>query len=247
LTLGTKSARASVSHNRFLPSDFGNDHPQLLPWISIVGSLLIHFCATIVTAKVLEASNVGTTPESLLGRMFLLWLSRPLATALIMWLSIADRKTYHDNAREVAIVDSLYGFTNIYLFGSVARITNVRPSDVPGPARLARAGSAFWLLAFILSLAVLAWYMAKTPPVFTQFPQLLPWIWFSLDAIRFMACWLLWAGLLFNDETAFCPSRRALASVTVIWLFVPFIDCLWRGVATCRAEEGAEAENLIAI
>src|SRR5579859_6740707 len=104
LTLGTKSARASVSHNRFLPSDFGNDHPQLLPWISIVGSLLIHFCATIVTAKVLEASNVGTTPESLLGRMFLLWLSRPLATVLIMWLSIADRKTYHDNAREVAIV-----------------------------------------------------------------------------------------------------------------------------------------------
>jgi len=247
LTLGTKSVRTSVSHNRFLPSDFGNDHPRLLSWISIAGSLLIHIGATVVTANVLRASNVETTPESLLGRMFLLWLSRPLATALIMWLSIADRKTYHDNAREVAIVDSLYGLTNIYLFSSVARITNVRPSDIPGPARLARAGSALWLLAFLLSLAVLAWYMVKIPRAFTQFPRLLPWIWFSLDAIRFTACWLLWAGLLFSDETAFCPTRSALASVTAIWLFAPFIDCLWRGVATYRAEEGTEAENLIAI
>lgn len=238
LTLGAKSVRASVSHNRFLSSDLGSDHPRLLTLISLAGSVLIHVCATVVTADVLAASRP-------LDRMFLLWVSRPLATALITWLSIADRKAYHDNAREVAIVDSLYGFINIYLFGSIAHVTNVRPSDMPGPARLARAGSALWLLAFILSLAVLAWYMK--PPIPTTYLQFLPVIWFSLDVIRFVACWLLWAGLLYSDETAFCPSHLALAYVTVIWLFVPFVDCLWRGVATCRAEEGAEAENLIAI
>jgi hypothetical protein len=74
---------------------------------------------------------------------------------------------------------------------------------------------------------------------------LLPYIWFCLDVLRFIGCWLLWAGLLFSDETAFCPSHRALVYVIVIWLFVPFLDCLWRGFATHKEEQGPEAENLI--
>jgi hypothetical protein len=187
--------------------------------------------------------------------MFLLWVSRPLATAPVAWLSIANRDVYQDNAREVAIVDSLYGLLNIYLFGSVAHVTNVRPGDVPAPARLARAGSALWLLALVLSIGVLLWYLVgplrgngssrlrKSSEAFTQH---LPWIWFFLDGIRFTACWLLWAGLLFSDETAFCPSQGAVARVTVIWLLVPYIDCLWRGFATSKEEEGGpEIENLM--
>jgi hypothetical protein len=80
----------------------------------------------------------------------------------------------------------------------------------------------------------------------TGVAQHMPWIWFLLDGMRFAACWLLWAGFLFSDETAFCPSQEAVARVTVIWLFVPFVDCLWRGFATSREEkEGVEAENLI--
>ena len=257
LTLGAKPIRDRLSHNLVLSFDFISDHPRILPWISTIGSLLIHACATVVTADVLAASNTSTTAEPPLGRMFLLWLSRPLATALIAWLSIADRKAYRDNTREVAIVDSLYSLTNTYLFGSVAYITNVHPNDVPAPARLARAGSALWLLAFIPSLGVLVWYMierrgSSSAPSDddnwkknTNSAQLLHWLWFGLDGLRFLACWLLWAGLLFSDETAFCPSRRALAGVTVIWLVVPFMDCLWRGFATYKEEEGAEAENLI--
>jgi hypothetical protein len=262
LTLGAKSIRASLSLTRLLSSNFVSDHPRFLPCISIIGSLLIHAGATVVTAVVLAASNAATTAEPPLSRMILLWPSRPLASAFIAWLSIADRKAYHDTAREVAIVDSLYSCINIYLFCSVAKITNVRPSDVPAPARLARAGSALWLLAFVLSLGAVVWYVAdnrthtssRLPSAdednngknWMNFANLLPWIWFLLDSIRFLACWLLWAGLLFTDETAFCPSQRALAGVTVIWLVVPFLDCLWRGFATYKEEEGGvEAEILM--
>lgn len=194
--------------------------------------------------------------------MFLLWVSRPLATALVAWLSMANRKAYHDNAREVAIVESLYSLINIYLFGSVAQITNVSPNTVPAPARLARAGSALWLSALGLSLGIVLWYLVEHlrgndssiilseddggGKSSTGVAQHMPWIWFLLDGMRFTACWLLWAGFLFSDETAFCPSQEAVARVTVIWLFVPFVDCLWRGFATSREEkEGAEAENLI--
>jgi hypothetical protein len=264
ISLGSKPIRTLLSHNRLLSLEFASDHPHFLPWISIIGSLLIHGSATVVTAIILAASNASTTAKPPLGEMFLLWMSRPLATALITWLSIADREVYCDNAREVAIVDSLFGCVNIYLFGSVAYITNVKPSDVPTPARLARAGSAVWLLAFILSLLVLPYYtflIGKVSSFSSRYghrrvgggggekgadsSQLLPWLWFGLDALRFLGCWLLWAGLLFSNETAFCPSHRALALITVLWLFVPFMDCLWRGFATYKAEDGAEAENLI--
>jgi hypothetical protein len=264
ISIGSKTIRTLLSHNRLLSLGFVSDHPHFLPWISIIGSLLIHGCATVVTADILAASNTNTTAEPLLGRMFLLWSSRPLAAALTTWLSIADRKVYCDNAREAAIVDSLFGCVNIYLFGSVARITNVKPSDVPTPARLARAGSAVWLLAFILSLLVLPYYTFLVDKVSsfsshygrrrrvggggkkdTDLTQLLPWLWFGLDALRFLGCWLLWAGLLHSNEMAFCPSHRALALITVVWLFVPFVDCLWRGFATYKAENGAEAESLI--
>jgi hypothetical protein len=249
LTVGAKPVRASLSHNRFLSLNFISDHQQYLPWISIFGSLIIHFCATAVTADVLVARNDGTTTEPALGLMFLVWFSRPLATALVTWLSIADWRAYHENAREVAIVDSLYSFVNVYLFFSVARITNFSPSDMPTPARLARAGSALWLLALILSIGILAWYMfeargwmnGRKSAIF----QFLPWIWISLDWLRFLGCWLLWAGLLLSDETGFCPRHRALVGVTIIWLFVPFVDCLWRGLATYKQEDSAEAESLI--
>jgi hypothetical protein len=196
-----------------------------------------------------------------MGTMFLLWLTRPLATAFVAWLSIADRKAYRDTAREVAIVDSLYGCVNVYLFSAVAKITNTkRPLDVPAPARLARAGSALWLLAFVLSILLLCVYFSEEnnnreslnwrPPNdngkgSATFAHALPVLWFVTDCIRFLACWLLWAGLLFTDDTAFCPSQRALAGITVIWLFVPFLDCVWRGVATYKKVEGIEVQALM--
>jgi hypothetical protein len=265
VSVGSKPIRALLSHNRLLSLEFVSDHPQFLPWISIIGSLLIYGCATAVTADILAVSNASTMAEPLFGRMFLLWMSRPLATALITWLSVADREVYCDNAREVAIVDGLLGCVNIYLFGSVAYITNVKPGDVPTPARFARAGSAVWLLAFILSLLALPYYTFLIDKVSsfsshhgrrriggggggekgTDLAQLLPWLWFGLDALRLPGCWLLWVGLLRSNETAFCPSHRALALVTVVWLFAPFVDCLWRGFATYKAEDGVEAENLI--
>lgn len=71
-----------------------------------------------------------------------------------------------------------------------------------------------------------------------------------LDLLRFVGSWLLWAGLLFTDQTAFCPSRRTWARATVIWLFVPFVDCLWRGFATVTEKKAGareEADDLISM
>jgi hypothetical protein len=215
--------------------------------------------------------------------MTLLWLSRPLATVSIAWLSIADRKAYRDNAREVTIHDYIYGLANIYLFGSIAKITDTKPSRAPVRARLARGGSAVWFLAFILSLALVltqgfvysaVWVARRRRSLSSSTSsgsgssadtdnddeksimsrwyrhRLFVCPLFFLDVLRFVGSWLLWAGLLFTDETAFCPSRRTWARVTVIWLFVPFVDCLWRGFATFtkkRAGTREEEDDLISM
>ena len=39
-------------------------------------------------------------------------------------------------------------------------------------------------------------------------------------------------------EGAFCIGGNALMKITLIWLFVPFADALWRGFASCKEREG---------
>lgn len=267
LILGVKPIRSSLSYKHLISADANTLPSRYLPWISIAGGLAIHFSGTILTAHILTSSDHAVTTTvttstasklSPLARMFFLWLSRPLATGPIFWLSIVNRKAYRDNAREVAIVDGLYSSANVYLFYCVAKITNVKPSRVPAWARLARAASALWLLAFVLSAFALIGHYASDPPDDGDGPDgstskrrfSSPWIWFSLDALRFLACWLLWAGLLFTDETAFCPTRKTLALVTCVWLVVPVMDCLWRGFVSFTPVQGEptgaeEAERLI--
>lgn len=71
----------------------------------------------------------------------------------IAWLSMANRNAYRSNASEVAVGDYIYGLANVNHFGAIAKITDTKPNCVPVLARLARGGSAAWLLAFILFFA----------------------------------------------------------------------------------------------
>lgn len=255
--LGSRSIRRRLSHNQV--SYLAHDREWLLPFVSISGSLLIQGGATVLTAYILKISNytvqLGDLWEPPLSRMVLLWFSRPLATVCITWLSIVDRSEYGENSREVGIVDSIYGLVNVYIFGSVAQITNIKPEEVPPPARLARAASALGLLSIILTNYCVGWYKDIEE---VQRPEKLkpgdrreddsgverkrrgrpPFaVTLFLHGLRFVACWLLWAGVLFTDETAFCPNRKAIWKITIIWLFTPFADGLWRGFLTYHEEE----------
>jgi hypothetical protein len=175
--------------------------------------------------------------------MVILWFSRPLATVAVAWLSILDREKYGDNSEEIGAIDSIYSFVNMYLFGTVARITSAK--DLPRPARMARAGSALWLLGLVLMLfwsgayGYIVWPGRKRARIPPRASYVFP-ITLFLHGLWFTACWLLWTGLLFSDTRAFCPTKGAMQKVTVIWLFTPVVDHLWRGFATHRRKEETE-------
>src|SRR5271154_6144400 len=78
ISVGSKPIRALLSHNRLLSLEFVSDHPHFLLWISPLGSRLTSGGPTPVTADILAVSNASTTAEQPFGRMFLLWMSRPL-------------------------------------------------------------------------------------------------------------------------------------------------------------------------
>lgn len=226
--------------------------------VSISGSLIIQGAATVVTAHTLKSSpsETASDPGAPLSRMTILWFSRPLATAVVTWLSIVDHKIYRDNSEEIVLVDSIYSLVNIFLFGAVAHITN--HVELPLPTRMARAGSALGLLSLILTplwfwVCVMIYppleklerenevrQVCASPPLFATS---LAW-----SGLSFLACWLLWAGLLFGDTTAFCPTKSAMTGVTMIWLFTPVVDHLWRGFATRKRkkeEDGGRYRALI--
>lgn len=225
--------------------------------VSISGSLIIQCAATVVTAHTLKSSpsETASDPGAPLSRMTILWFSRPLATTVVTWLSIVDHKIYRNNSEEIFLVDSIYSLVNIFLFGAVAHITN--HVELPLPTRMARAGSALGLLSLILTplWALWVWVCIRIYPslekperenevrqVCASLPLSLAW-----SGLSFLACWLLWAGLLFGDITAFCPTKSAMTGVTMIWLFTPVVDHLWRGFATCKRKKEEDGRRYRAL
>lgn len=241
LALGSTTVRKSLAQNDSSTS------PTRAHIVSISGSLLIQIAATVVTAHALKSSPSETAryPGAPLSRVTILWFSRPLATTVVTWLSIVDRKIYRDNSEEIVLVDSIYSLVNIYLFGAVAHITN--HDKIPLPTRMARAGSALGLLNLILT-PLWFWVCIRIYPSLEklereeevrQVSASLPIFTTSLalSGLWFLACWLLWAGLLFSDATTFCPTKSAMTRVTMIWLFTPIVDHLWRGFATRKQKK----------
>ena len=121
--------------------------------------------------------------------------------------------------------------------------------------RFVRAGAALGLLSCILNIACVArmWDLEKawrpdgpgdgnaggesgTTKGTANGPPF--WVTLFLHGLRFAANWFLWIGLLPRYEGAFCIGGNALMKITLIWLFVPFADVLWRGFASCKEREG---------
>ncbi|KAI9785901.1 MAG: hypothetical protein M1839_008167 [Geoglossum umbratile] len=207
--------------------------------VSIAGSVLIQIAATVGTGRILQTND----HSAILGSMVLLWFSRPLATPIIQWLTLVNVTEYLENSLEIARVDIIYGMVSVAMFGTAAKVTNQK--HVPHPAQLARAGSALGILHFLFTIFVLAVFafviysgnaeprlrvtdliIPRSKPSITDI--ILP---FCHSSLRFTACWLLFAGLLFTNPTAFCPEPRTMKRILALWLFVEVLDHFWRMLA----------------
>ena len=213
---------------------------------AIVGSLVLQISASVGTAYILRTEAQTTS----VGYLFAFWVARPLATPLVIWLTMLNPPEYILQMLEVTLVDTIYSFLSLYAFGLVAHSLNKSPeSSYPHIGQVARAGAALGIFALLLTIALLVWLLMSK----------CPWRWFSTErilniaswrklrgsrgfkravvcvfivhSIRFVACYLLWTGLLELNEGAFCPHYRTLFEIMALWLGVPIIDNIWRAWA----------------
>ena len=244
LLLGSKFVRRRLRLRK--------DWSKYRRFVTICGSLLLQVGATVFTGYILISAGETDyeVSEINLSAAILLWFARPLATFCVTWLSIVDRREYSDNSREVGIVDTIYGLVNVYIYGYWAHATNGRPGESATlPRRLLRAGSALGLLSFILNLycVIATDHIEKSwQPEAQEKPEKAAMtgpslgVTLFLHGLRFLANWLLWAGFLLNDGSSFCIVGSSMWRVTVIWLFIPFADGLWRGWTSVYKEKKEE-------
>ncbi|KAH0566489.1 hypothetical protein GP486_000107 [Trichoglossum hirsutum] len=235
LALGTATFRKYMvaSRKRYL----GPMNETAMAIVSALISVGLQIAATLSTGVILRADD----HQASLHKMALAWFARPLATPIIIWLTMINIDEYRENSFEAALLDTIYGLPSISLFASVAHVTNAKnPRDVPRPARLARAGSALGILHFIITLVIPgvlflhSRHLKRKPTIAIISAS------FGHCALRFCACWLLWAGLLYADETAFCPKPLTMKKILVLWLFISFIDQFWRAIAGRDRESGGD-------
>jgi hypothetical protein len=248
LLLGSKFVRRRLRLQK--------DWSKYRRFVTICGSLLLQVGATVFTGYILEIS-AGETDYEVSGidlrAAVLLWFARPLATFCVTWMSIVDRCEYSENSREVGIVDTIYGLVNVYIYGHWAHATDGRPGETATvPRRLLRAGSALGLLSSILNIYCVgvtldiekSWQpeaqekSEKPEKAVMRGPPL--WVTLFLHGLRFLANWLLWAGVLLSDGSSFCVGGSSMWRVTMIWLFIPFADALWRGWTSIYEEQEVE-------
>lgn len=213
---------------------------------AIVGSLVLQISASVGTAYIL-CTEAQTTS---VGYLFAFWVARPLATPLVIWLTMVNPPEYILQMLEVTLVDTIYSFLSLYAFGLVAHSLNKSPeSSYPHIGQVARAGAALGIFALLLTIAILVWLLVSECPWrwfyterilnnagwrnlrgFRGFKRAVVCV-FIIHSIRFVACYLLWTGLLELSEGAFCPQYRTLFEIMALWLGVPIIDNIGRAWA----------------
>ena len=225
LILGPFSIRRHVSS---LPTE-----DRHLSWVlRVAGSLLIQLAGTIGTAYLFRSDDKGASIPFLV----MIWFARPLATSIVVWLTMINTDEYSPNTIEIVIVDTIYGLVSIWGFGLVARFTD--STHIPHFAQVARAGSALGLLAFIIIFpvaVVVAVWLLEADEVEVERQRLhFLLVAFAISLLRYLACWLLWGGLLSTSPQAFCPTIETMLKVMALWLCIPIVDQLWRGVTAGR-------------
>ena len=214
--------------------------------IAVIGSLLLQVSASVGTAYILR----GEAQKRSVGYLFGFWVARPLATPLVIWLTMVNSPEYLSQALEITVVDMMYSFLSLYAFGLTAHTLNKLPEALPKGSyqligRFARAGAALGIFILLVTIALI--FRMVTHGFRTRMRDALLVLYsgrtlddfllrhmvdaFLVHSLRFLACYLLWAGLLGMNEGAFCPHYHILFEIMALWLAVPIIDNIWRAWA----------------
>lgn len=229
LISGTRSSRQSIARCLGRSEDSQSDS-QLRPLaVNIFVSFLVQLIGTIATAFILTANGNGLSHR---GQVFGLWAARPFATPLVIWLTMIRPREYNEQATEVAYADTFFSFISSYAFGAIAKVTNRANYDGASHSvalRTAEAGSALGFLALLLltwpAIAfVYSCYLIKD----FRHKRILFWT-LPIHALRYLACWLLWSGVLLANDEAFCPHTWAIVVTMFLWLLLPLLDNILRG------------------
>ena len=216
--------------------------------VAVLGSLLLQISASVGTAYILR----GEAQKGSVGYLFGFWVARPLATPLVIWLTIVNPPEYLLQTLEITLVDMMYSFLSLYAFGLTAYSLNMVPKSwYPSIGQFARAGAALGLLILVVTIALIGMVTCQSRTRTRMRAALLllyskrtldDVLWRSLrrhmvyafivHSLRFLACYLLWAGVLEMNEGAFCPHYGMLFEIMTLWLGVPIIDNIWRAWAT---------------
>lgn len=214
--------------------------------VAVLGSLLLQISASVGTVYILR----GEAQKESVGYLFGFWVARPLATPLVIWLIMLNPPEYLLQALEITLVDMMYSFLSLYAFGLTAHSLNTVPENwYPPIGKSARAGAALGFLILLVTIALIGMVTYRSR---TRMRDAL-WLLYSkgtlddilrrslrrhivyafiVHSLRFLACYLMWAGLLEMNEGAFCPHYRILFEIMTLWLGVPIIDNIWRAWAT---------------
>ena len=214
--------------------------------MGVLGSLLLQISASVGTAYILR----GEAQKGSVGYLFGFWVARPLATPLVIWLTMVNPPEYLLQTLEIILVDTTYSFLSLYAFGLTAHSLNMVPKSwYPSIGQFARAGAALGLLILVVTIALIVMVACRSR---TRWRDALVLIYskrtpddvlrrslrrhivcaFIVHSLRFLACYLLWAGLLEMNEGAFCPHYGVIFEIMTLWLGVPIIDNIWRAWAT---------------
>ena len=153
---------------------------------------------------------------------------------------------YSSQALEITLVDIMYSFLSLYAFGLTAHSLNMLPRDpYPSIGHFARAAAALGLFSLLVAFALIGMvtYQSRTRmrdalsllySKRTLDDVLRRSLWrhmvyaFIIHSLRFLACYLLWTGLLEMNKGSFCPHYRILFEIMTLWLAAPIIDNIWR-------------------
>ena len=212
--------------------------------MAVLGSLLLQISASVGTAYILRKE----AQKRSVGYLFGFWVARPLATPLVIWLTMLNPPEYLSQALEIILVDIMYSFLSLYAFGLTAESLITLPPFWYQSGQFARAGAALGIFVLLVTIALMGMVIYQSRSRMRDFVWLLHSkgtlddvlrrslrrhvvYAFIVHSLRFLACYLLWAGLLEMNEGAFCPHYRILFEIMTLWLAVPIIDNIWRAWA----------------
>ncbi len=230
LISGTRSSRRSIARWLGRSEDSQSDSQLTSLAANVSVSFLVQLIGTIATAFILTVDGNGISHR---GRLFGLWAARPFATPLVIWLTMIRPREYNEQATEVAYADTFFSFISLYAFGAVAEATNRAKYDGASHSvalRSAQAGSALGFLALLLLLMwpAIAFVCSRYLKKDFGHKHILFWT-LPIHALRYLACWLLWSGVLLANDRAFCPHTWTIVVTAFLWLLLPLLDNVLRG------------------